>query len=169
MDSCPALGHHDARGMILGNEYSGWMVMELPKVKAGIVVMKVITDKLTPEHSTRTVGWESVNNQESGRRLMSYHRIPQSQLLRDLKKEEIRAIDQLPDSFQFDFAIDGKITSWTKDEFKNHIKSPQRVLDFITMLDDPTFTSIEKTVEVAFRMRGCGRSCVIGISHIYWA
>ena len=168
-DSCPALGHHDARGMILGNEYSGWLVMELPNVKAGIVVMKVVTERLTPEHSIRTVGWETVNNESSGRRLVQYDPIPQSRLLRHLKKEEIKPIDQLPETFLFDFAIDGKITTWNKEEFKNHVKTPQRVLEFITLLDDPNFTTTDKTVEVAFRMRGCGRSCVIGISHIYWA
>ena len=168
-DACPALGHHDARGMILGNEYSGWLVMELPKVKAGIVVMKVVTERLTPEHSTRTVGWETVNNESNGRRLMEYQSIPQSRLLRSLKKEEIKPIELLPETFLFDFAVDGKVTTWNKEEFKNHVKTPQRVLEFITLLDDPAFTTNEKTVEVAFRMRGCGRSCVIGISHIYWA
>lgn len=168
-DPCPALGHHDARGMILGNEYSGWFVMELPNVKAGIIVMKVVTERLTPEHSTLTVGWETVNNESNGRRLIQYDQIPKSRLLRYLKKEEIKPIDQLPETFQFDFAIDGKITTWNKDEFKNHVKTPQRVLEFITLLDNPDFTTIEKAVEVAFRMRECGRSCVIGISHIYWA
>jgi hypothetical protein len=168
-DACPALGHHDARGMILGNEYSGWLVMELPKVKAGIVLMKVVTERLTPEHSTLTVGWETVNNESNGRRLTDYPKNPPSKLLRDLKKEEIKPIEQLPETFQFDFAIDGKITTWNKEEFKSHVKTPQRVLEFITLLDDPNFTSTEKTVEVAFRVRGCGRSCVIGISHIYWA
>ena len=168
-DACPALGHHDARGMILGNEYSGWLVMELPNVKAGIVVMKVVTERLTPEHSTRTVGWETVNNESSGRRLMTYSSIPQSRLLRNLKKEEIKPIELLPETFQFDFAIDGKITTLNKNEFKDRVKQPQRVLEFMTLLDDPNFTTTKKTVEVAFRMRGCGRSCVIGISHIYWA
>jgi hypothetical protein len=168
-DSCPALGHHDARGMILGNEYSGWLVMTLPNVKAGIIVMKIVTERLTPEHSTRTVGWETVNNEPNSRRLMKHQPISKSTLLRYLKKEEIKPIDQLPDTFQFDYAVDGKITTLNKDEFKDHIKTPQRVLEFITLLDDPNFTTTEKTVEVAFRMRGCGRSCVIGLSHIYWA
>jgi hypothetical protein len=168
-DTCPALGHHDARGMILGNEYSGWLVMTLPNVKAGIIVMKIVTERLTPEHSTRTVGWETVNNTPNGRRLTQHTPIPTATLLRYLKKEEIKPIDQLPETFQFDYAIDGKITTLNKEEFKDHIKTPQRVLEFITVLDDPNFTTNDKTVEVAFRMRGCGRSCVIGISHIYWA
>jgi hypothetical protein len=168
-DSCPALGHHDARGMILGNEYSGWFVMELPNLKAGIVVMKVVTERLTPEHSTITVGWETVNNESNGRRLKDYPNIPDSKSLRSLKKIETPPIELLPETFQFDFAIDGKTTTWNKEEFKRHVKTPQRVLEFITLLDDPNFTSTEKTVEVAFRVRGCGRSCVIGISHIYWA
>ena len=165
-DSCPMLGHHDARGMILGNEYSGWFVMELPAVQAGIVVLKLVTERLVPELSTRTDGWTTVNDDAGGRRLPEYFTSPHP---RHLKKEEIKPLDLLPETFQFDFAIDGVITTLNREELKSRIKTPQRVLEMLTVLDDPNFTDAAKTVEVAFRMRGCGRTCIFGISHVYWA
>jgi hypothetical protein len=165
-DTCPILGHHDARGMILGNEYSGWFVMELPNLQAGIVVLKLITERLVPELSTRTEGWTTVNDDATGRRLAEYATLPAS---RHLKKDEVKPIDLLPETFAFDYAIDGVITTLDKDEFKSRLKTPQRVLEMLTVLDDPEFTDAPKTVEVAFRLRGCGRTCIFGISHVYWA
>jgi hypothetical protein len=164
--TCPMLGHHDARGMILGNEYSGWFVMELPNLQAGIVVLKLITERLVPELSTRTEGWTTVNDDATGRRLPEYATLPAS---RHLKKEEVKPIDQLPETFAFDFAVDGVVTTLNKEEFKSQLKTPQRVLEMLTVLDDPAFADAPRTVEVAFRMRGCGRTCIFGISHVYWA
>merc|ERR1712157_532447 len=73
----------------------------------------------------------------------------------------------LPDDFAFDYAIDGKITTLTKDQFLKEKKQVQRVVETITILDDPNFTSESKDVEIAIRLRGCGRSIVFGVSHVY--
>ena len=53
-----------------------------------------------------------------------------------------------------------------KDEQKKQL---QRVVETLTLLDDPDFTSESKAVEIAVRMRGCGRQCTFGVSHVYWA
>jgi len=173
---CPLSGHHDSRGFLVGNEYSGWLVMELPEVKEGIIVLKMFT-WLKPEHSTITEGWTSVNNE--GRRLgtrgqrlganttstLSLHwekdEIP-------IPEERTRRLLELPDTFVFDYAINGKVTSWNKDEFLERRQEVQRVVETWTLLDDASFTS-PTNVELAIRMRGCGRECSFGVTHVYWA
>lgn len=155
-DRCPLERHHDARGVIIGNEYAGWLVMELPNLKEGIIVLKLLT-YLPPDLNTRTEGWTTVNNE--GRRLK----------VEPPEPRQLRKVDDLPETFMFDFAIDGKITTLNKGEFVDRLKEPQRVLEVITLLDDPNFTSTVKNVEVAFRMRGCGRACSFALSHVYWA
>jgi hypothetical protein len=69
----------------------------------------------------------------------------------------------------FEYAIDGKITRLPRDEFLGAVAQLQRVLQVLTILDDPNFTSEPKDVEIAMRMTGCGRDCTFGITHIYWA
>jgi hypothetical protein len=158
---CPLIGHHDYRGVVIGNEWAGWLVLELPDVTEGIIVMKIVT-YMNPAQNTRTNGWTSVNNKEGKRRrLEDSEAEPPARLLVTLT--------ELPDEFMFDYAINGKITSLNKAEFIDFVKKPQRVVEFITVLDDPDFTTEPTNVEVAFRMRNCGRQCTFALSHVYWA
>ena len=57
----------------------------------------------------------------------------------------------------------------TKDEFLNEKKQIQRVVETLTILDDPNFTSDSKNVEIAIRLVGTGKDIVFGVSHVYWA
>jgi predicted nucleic-acid-binding protein len=75
----------------------------------------------------------------------------------------------LPDEFIFEYSIDGVITSLSKTDFLEKKQQLQRVVETVTLLDDEGFTSEPKDVEVAIRLRGCGRKCTFGVSHIYWA
>jgi hypothetical protein len=75
----------------------------------------------------------------------------------------------LPDTFVFEYAIDGKITALTRDQFLEQKKLVQSVVETITLLDNPGFTTVSKNVEIAIRMRGCGRECTFAVSHVYWA
>jgi hypothetical protein len=76
---------------------------------------------------------------------------------------------ELPEGFEFEYAIDGKVTTLKKEEFLEKKKQPQRVVETLTILDDPKFTDKAKDVEVAVRLKGSGRSIVFGVSHVYWA
>jgi hypothetical protein len=163
-DYCPLLRHHDSRGALVGNEFSGWLVMELPNVSAGIIVLKLVS-YYPPEASTKTEGWTSVNNKDGEQRRLDENQ-PDQQRRRE---KDVATLDSLPETFQFEFAIDGKITTLSKDEFKDRVKKPQRVIELLTLLDDPNFTTTAKTVEVGIRMLGCGRACIMGLSHVYWA
>ena len=119
--------------------------------------MKLVT-YFDPELNTRTDGWTAVNNEREGRRILEH-----------AEPRQLDRVNDLPDSFVFDYAIDGKITSLTKAQFIEQLKKPQRVVEVLTILDDPSFTSSPKRTRVAFRMRGCGRECTIALSHVYWA
>lgn len=193
---CPAIGHHDGRGILQGDEYSGWIVFTLPRVKEGLILLKVIT-YVDPKANWKTKGWTSVNNEKRDRRL---RRINQQQLeptgsivvqeqydendpeqyvgqdgeplvqyeSNRNSRRKLDTIEKYPDSTIFEYAIDGVIKSLTKDELIKFVKKPQRVVEMVTLLDDASYTPKEN-VKVAVRMRNCGHDCAIGISHIYWA
>jgi hypothetical protein len=170
---CPLRGHHDERGFLGGTEYSGWVVMDIPDMKEGLLLLKFWT-WMGAEKVTRTNGWTTVNNEK---------RVLRSAALgnyTDVSNDEYEYLDfesqpiqrrrlQLPDGFLFDYAINGKITTLNKDEFTEKLKGVQRVTDIITLLDDPNFTKTPTNVEVAFRMRECGRECTLALTHVYWA
>ena len=132
----------------------------------------------TENENKITRDWSTVNNEPAdnarGRRNLRDGRRSlqdESSLPLDERDLKIRSTDtvELPDTFSFEYAIDGKITTLSKEEFleKNH--HIQRVVEILTLLDDPTFTSEAKDVEVAIRMKGCGRACTFALTHVYWA
>lgn len=69
---------------------------------------------------------------------------------------------------RFDYAIGGEITTLDKASFEDRLKSPREGLGLLTILDD---TSVEdgKEIEVAIRMRDCGRDCTFALTHVFWA
>jgi len=83
----------------------------------------------------------------------------------------VRSTDtpEQPDTMVFEYAIDGKIKTLPRDEFLEKVQHLQRVVETLTILDDPNFTPEPKDVEIAIRMRGCERKCSFGLSHVYWA
>ena len=155
--------------------------MTLNDVKEGIIVITIHTWHYDNEN-TVTQGWKTVNN-ERGRRLgvsrdtmaeMAWEMDPSRQFYEiDESGERIlmRSYDtpELPDTFVFEYAIDGKVTALDKEQFLAKKQQIQRVVETLTLLDDAKYTAKAKDVEVAIRMTGCGRKCSFGVSHVYWA
>lgn len=191
-EECFLLGHHDGRGAVVGSEYSGWLVMTLKDVKEGLIVVKLHTWHYESENPI-TKQWKSVNNEgpeTSSRRLgqpaeaassttenfttrtyewdsgFPYDEQAIDQDGRRLKIRDTKC-PELPNEFSFDFAINGKITSWNREQFLEKKQDLQRVVEMITLLDDPSFKS--ETVELAIRLRGVQRLITFGITHVYWA
>ena len=173
---CVLQGQEAGRGAIIGNEYSGWLVINLQGVKEGIILLKLHTWH-TSDESTVTKEWTTVNNQRNLREsfLRAVER-PSVSTTRIGARNDQRALKPrstetppLPETMAFEYAIDGKITKLPRDDFLAATKTLQRVLQVLTILDDPEFTSEPKDVEIAVRMTGCGRDCTFGVSHIYWA
>lgn len=76
------------------------------------------------------------------------------------------------DDFRFEFAIDGVITSWNKDEFQQRVANIQRVVELIKLVEDPSLTNDgaeEREIELAVRMVGCGIQKQFQLTHVYWA
>jgi hypothetical protein len=162
--------------------------MTLEDLKEGIIVIKLHTWHVDSE-STKTQGWDKVNGENARRRLGDDRFDVLSEVVKETDPsrqfvEVDEAVDEngerilkmrsydtpdLPDTFAFDYAIDGKITTLTRDQFLEQKKTIQRVVETITLLDDPGFTTGSKNVEIAIRLRGCGRQCTFGVSHVYWA
>ena len=46
----------------------------------------------------------------------------------------------------------------------------QRVVEILSLLEDPSYTGGEaREVEVAIRIKGCGRQKTFGLTHVYWS
>lgn len=168
-NECILAGHHDGRGAVIGNEYAGWLVLHLTDVKEGIILAKLHTWHFESEN-TRTAGWKAVNDE---RQLRGETVEPNDGAAdEDVERQLMRSYEtpELPDGFTFEYSINGKITTLNKTEFLERKQQIQRVVETVTLLDDKDYFNGEtQDVEVAIRLRGCGRSCVFGLSHIYWA
>ena len=167
-DDCPALGHHDSRGAIAGTEYSGWIVMDIPVVKEGLILLR-FSSWFTHELAPMTQDWTSVNNERRMLRLSvnDTHTQTKSSHLASIdvydpenpfdddKRRRLRTIDDFPETFKFEYSINGKVTTLSKEEFIARRTEPQRVTELISLLDDPSFSG--SNVEVAIRLRDCGK------------
>ena len=187
-NDCFLIGYHCARGAVIGNEFSGWLVMTLKDLKAGIIVLKLHTWYF-PQEQKITASWNSVNGERRrlGGRNWAFGNGKSEHLYvasddplieatstednkhRSLKKQRSYDTPPLPDTFMFDYAINGKITSLNGTEFMALKHEVSRIVETWTLLDDPGFTNAPQDVEVAIRLRGSGRQLVFGATHIYWA
>ena len=157
--------------------YSGWVVMNLPDLRYGYVAVKFESWHQS-ESVPATTGWTSVNNEGGTRKLrevFSYNTTKTTRTQQWAFDDHGRKLGKKPppefcDEFKFEYAIDGKITSLKRDEFLERKVDVQRVVETITILEDPEYTGgEEKEVEIAIRIVGCGRKKVFRMSHIYWA
>jgi hypothetical protein len=175
-NTCLLYGHNDNRGGLLFDGYSGWLILNLDDFKHGIVVVKV-EDWHGTGVNKRTEGWTCENNEsdcETSRRLDTSLRGSAAASQGMIEKDEPRRLKSsappICDDFAFDFAIDGKITTWNRTEWEEHGEAIQRVVQTWTLMDDPDYTGGKtKNVELAMRQRGCGRSRTFSLSHVYWS
>lgn len=164
-NDCLLYDHHDRRGGILFSFLSGWIVLDVPKVKEGIIIVKVEAWHNTNE-MTKIKGWKTENNER-------HLRGPTT--VDEQHRFEKAAVADLCDDFKIEYAIDGKITTIAGAEaFKEFDHVGQRVVEFWELLDDADYIKEPegKDVEVAFRMTGCGDlspARAISFTHIYWA
>lgn len=147
---------------------SGWLVMNIPDLLHGKIVIKMETWHKS-ESNHKTEGWTEINNNETRRVLWEEASVNQTQLQhtsRVLKKKP----PELCQYFQFQYAINGNVTSMNKEKFLSAKQNVARVVEMVVLLDEDNFTGgVETEVEVAVRMVGCGRHNVFKMSHIYWA
>jgi len=178
---CLLYGHNDGRNGIKMDSYSGWMVTNLPEFKLGFIAVKIETWHPT-KSNPKTVSWKSINNERrnlheerEGPFLRSTHSNSNSTTEsfeyhdhgRQLKKAKVPPY--CPE-FRFEFAIDGKVTSWNYDQYMVNMGHIQRVVEIEKIVEDPSITGgVEKEIEFAFRITGCTNDKTMKITHIYWA
>lgn len=167
-NQCLLYAHNDGRGGTSFDGFSGWGVFELPNVREGLIMIKYHDWIDIGGPLPITAGWTTENNEidASGRKLVEQQTSHMSASSRELKK----AVTPYCDDFRFDFAIDGKITSWDKETWQKNLVQVQRVVQTTVLLDDPTFTGGQsKNVELAMRISGCQRSKALQLTHVYWS
>jgi hypothetical protein len=175
-NTCLLYAHNDGRNGILMDQVSGWLAMNIPDLKNGYIAMKFETWH-QPNDNAKTKGWTTINNERRLRSSHSDYNSTYNTTTPVTESSERRGLKAPPteycDDFMFDFAIDGKVTTWNKDEFLAKRKSVQRVVEIITLLNEPGYTDgQEKEVEIAVQIRGCPQVAsakVFKLSHVYWS
>lgn len=166
---CLMYGHNDERVGLIFDGYSGWMIFNLPKVEHGVIMIKVHTWAFDAPVATR--GWCSENNVlPCTHRELSVADTNHTTAMTTSSSRQRQLKPKVPDyceQFTFEFAIDGIVTTWDKNTWGGKIKYAQRVVEFIPLLEDETWTT-PKDVELAIRLTGCGRQKPIELTHIYW-
>eukprot|EP00535_Pseudo-nitzschia_heimii_P007515 CAMPEP_0197188352 /NCGR_PEP_ID=MMETSP1423-20130617/17661_1 /TAXON_ID=476441 /ORGANISM="Pseudo-nitzschia heimii, Strain UNC1101" /LENGTH=873 /DNA_ID=CAMNT_0042640159 /DNA_START=22 /DNA_END=2643 /DNA_ORIENTATION=+ len=179
-NECLLYGHNDGRKGIKMDSYCGWMVTNLPEFKHGFIAVKIETWHAA-KSNPKTEKWTSINNERrnlNDEREGSFLRSSSSSSSKNMNNttyydEERQLKAKVPDycpEFKFEFAIDGKITSWDKEMFLKNMGHIQRVVEILKVVEDPTITDgVEKEIEFAFRITGCTNQKMMHLTHIYWA
>jgi len=142
---CLLDGHMDYQGGLVGDSFSGWLLLELKNVINNIIVLKIDTNQ-NGQGNPRTETWTAENNQ------------------RRLKKKNKNLVC---DAFAFDYAVDGKITTFNGNQFFEKVKEILPGEQFLTIMDDNEGSA--RNIEVGIRLRGCGRDTTLKLTHVYWA
>ena len=170
---CLLYGHNDGRNGLLFHSYSGWIVLNLPDVKNGIISVKVETWH-NDGAMWKTVGWTSVNNEGSLQRHLSLPSnttmTDSSQERRELGKKKKQPALPCESEFYFEYAVDGVISRYNETEINQKKSHIQRVVEVMPILNHPEYTNgEEKEVEIAIRLVGCGTQKVWKLNHVYWS
>jgi len=177
---CLLYGNNDGRKGIYMDSYCGWMVTNLPEFKHGFIAVKIETWH-QPKLNLKTVSWNSINNERrklNEEREEPFLRSTSSNSSQNGKSfsyldEERQLKKKTPEycpEFKFEFAIDGKVTSWDHEKFIENMGHIQRVVEVLKIVEDPDIIDgVEKEIEFAFRITGCTNVKTMQITHIYWA
>ena len=177
--NCPLYGHHDSRGILTGTAYSGWLVFEIPRLEKGFILLKIYTWWDDYMKNTITKDWTSVNNEARNLRSRPfvnetdsfvYNSATEDGFIDYVNDRHLKGdpFQKVPDTYVLEYAIDGRITSLSKDELRERVAEPARVVQLVQLLDDPKYP-VKENVEVAVRVTGCGNDCQLSVTHLYWA
>lgn len=166
---CLLYGHNDHRGGLLFDGFSGWLIVKLEQVQHGLITLKI--EDWHWNKNPKTEYWFCENNECPGMSLRGLEgaAAKQENVLPDRRRRTKKEVPEYCKDFEFEFAIDGKVTTWDLDEWKSREQKGARVAQFWTLLDDPEFTEHPRDVELAIRITGCQRIKTFKLTHIYWA
>jgi len=180
-NGCMLSGHNDNRGGLYFDSLSGWGIFNLKGLEHGVIVLKVETWH-QPKDNPGTKGFQSVNNETGTEQKLPLDEYDLSNLsvtcnIRERREKGRRELGgpKAPlfcKDWRFEYTINGgKVKSWDPFEVCEHLSNVQRVVQQITLLNDPDFVEAGKAadVELAMRMVGCGRQVTWKLTHMYWA
>lgn len=151
-DKCLLYSTNDYHASISGDGLSGWLVIDMPKMKEGLILAKL--EFWHPRSNNElTKGWTEVNNGEVRRSLGGH-------------------FSEWPDDFKVDIAVNGKIVkTWNFDDMKELRKEVQHNEAFYPMVDDKNLAGEEKDVELAIRLSSSidPRLAGLSLTHLYYA
>eukprot|EP00978_Attheya_sp_CCMP212_P047700 scaffold422995_cov55-Attheya_sp.AAC.1 len=188
---CLMSGHNDATGGIYGDALSGWLVLTVPKVKEGVILLRM-ENWIEPASNPMTQDWTDVNDgkttdtkpyfTDSPTSVPTTKATPQQQPKQADKKEQEDAGGRrrlaVPKDgfFKFDIAVNGNITTYSRAEFQSVSEIVKNMALWPALLDESMSQREWKegedgeTFEVAIRIRSdTGRDATVRISHVYYA
>lgn len=172
---CLMYGHNDGHGGIAGDGLSGWLVIQIPRVRYGLIGAKF--EYWSVRDLSRTREWTEVNNG------LTYDVTPykppeneaEEQLWDGTTRKLKATIPPFPEDSQFDFAINGKIMK-TMDlkEFETYQKEIGYNVAVLPILDDEEMAERDwdgESMELGIRLRSetQPRDLVVNFNHIYYA
>lgn len=155
---CPLGGTNDQRSTLNGNGLSGWLIVNIPRVKLGYIFAKI--QWWSPRNMPFTKGWTEVNN---GIELQGGSR--------SLKG----APQDWPEDIELDIAVNGKILrTMNYTDLKPMTKEIAYNEAFYLLLDDESVVAGDEYEEIKFGMRirsqiGANTMASFGLTHIYYA
>ena len=174
---CLLYGHNDSHGGIAGDGLSGWLVIQIPKLKLGIITAKFEWWSTRDLH--RTKDWTEVNDGKTTDTTPYEHDTAEEARVWDGSVDERRrlkaAIPEYPEDSKFDFALNGKIfKTMDLDEFKFFRAEMNYNNAHFAIMDDQEMATRDwdgEPAELGIRLRSetDPRALVLTVNHIYYA
>jgi hypothetical protein len=150
---CLLAGHNDHQAGIMGDALSGWLMLTVRNVTEGVILARFDTDVPATANAV-TEGWTTIDNEGGGGRKLN-----------------------LPHDFNFDYSINGDVTSLSRSDF---LSMGVEIADGLIL--HPLFIDADmgerkkgeadegETVEVGIRIRSKqGRTVTMALTHVYYA
>jgi hypothetical protein len=192
--TCLLSGHNDQHLGLVGNSLSGWLVFTVPRVKEGIVLVRMewwcgtqvpITNGWTEVNDGKTTDTTPYTQRQLENVLPLDKHEPPDVIIdpafdgdyslyshRELRKPT--PDDLVPADFEMDYAINGEIKTMNREEWLLHIGEASKNCAVWPLLNDDEMAKREnwqgEELEVAIRFRSKEKPRAgFCISHVYYA
>jgi len=182
-NNCLLGGANDKHLDVWGNSLSGWLVFTVPKVREGIILLRMewwCGDEGKSQQITK--GWEEVNNgktsdttpwNETAHREMMGTPMDATDkdIHRNLGKADANKL--VPKDLEFDYVVNGVKKTMKRDEWMEFVGEAAKNVAVWPVLDDMSMAERDwegEPVEVAVRFRSKEQPrATYCISHLYYA
>lgn len=184
-NDCLLAGANDKHLSVKGNSLSGWLVFDVPKVREGIILIRMEWwCDVTPNEITKD--WTEVNNgmtddttpwnATAHREIMEI--FPPQEVAQHPDDQDHRKLKPTPDQkiprdLEMDYAVNGVIKTMKRDEWITYIREASKNVAVWPILNDPSMAQKDwegEQMEVAIRFRSkTDPQRSYCISHVFYA